>query len=160
MQRVKKKALLKILAKFISLINMASKAFIDTSAWIAYYLSDDRHHIKIKNLLKGLIVNKATICTSNDVIDETVTRLIYTTHSRFVKKFIAFISESIKGGNLVQFWVDDQVQLEAFDLSVKFLEHKLSMTDCTTLVLLKRFSIDSLVSMDSDFTKVGVNTLP
>jgi len=139
---------------------MAYKAFIDTSAWIAYYLSNDKNHIKIKKLLKGLIVDKAIICTSNDIIDETVTRLIYMTHSRFVKKFVDFISDSIKGGNLVQFWVDDQVQLEAFALSVKFLEHKLSMTDCTTVVLLGRFSVDSLVSLDSDFRKVGVNTLP
>lgn len=139
---------------------MAYKAFIDTSAWIAYYLSDDKNHIKIKKLLKELIADRAIICTSNDVIDETVTRLIYTTHPRFIKKFVDFIGESIKGGNLAQFWVDDQVQLDAFALAVKFLEHKLSMTDCTTLVLLKRFNIDSLISLDSDFRKVGINTLP
>jgi len=139
---------------------MAYKAFVDTSAWVAYYLSDDKNHIRIKNLLKGLIVDKAVICTSNDVVDETVTRLIYMTRPRFVKEFIDFIGESIKGGNLVQFWVDDQLQLEAFALTVKFLEHKLSMTDCTTLAVLKRFNIDSIVSLDSDFRKVGVNTIP
>lgn len=139
---------------------MAYKAFVDTSAWIAYYLSDDRHHLKIKKLLKGLILDKATICTSNDVIDETVTRLIYATNPRFARKFIDFIKKSIEGGNLAQFWVDDQLQMEAFDLAVKFIEHKLSLTDCTTIALLKRFNIDSVISLDSDFKKVGVKTLP
>ena len=139
---------------------MAYKAFIDTSAWIAYYLSNDKNHIKIKKLLKGLIADKAIICTSNDIIDETVTRLIYMTHPRFVKKFVDFISEGMKNGNLIQFWADDQVQLEALELTVKYLEHELSMTDCTTIVHIRRFNIDSLVSLDSDFRKVGVSTLP
>lgn len=139
---------------------MARKAFIDTSAWVAYYLSDDKHHVEVKKLLEGLIADKIIICTSNDVIDETVTRLIYSTSGRFVKNFIDFISKSISAGNLLEFWADDQAQQEAFDLAVKFIEHKLSLTDCTTIVLLKRFNIDSLISLDSDFRKVGINTYP
>jgi len=139
---------------------MAKKAFIDTSAWVAYYLSDDKNHLKIKIFLEGLISDRVIICTSNDVVDETVTRLIYSSSRKFVKYFIDFISESINTGNLLEFWVDDQVQQEALDLAVKFIEHKLSLTDCTTIVLLQRFNIDSLVSLDSDFRKVGINTLP
>ncbi|OGD85907.1 hypothetical protein A2164_02995 [Candidatus Curtissbacteria bacterium RBG_13_35_7] len=139
---------------------MAEKIFIDTSAWLAYYLSNDRNHLKIKKLLKGLIANKAIIYTSNDVIDETITRLIYTTHPRFVKKFVDLLKAGIKTGNLIELWVDELLQQEAFELAIKFSEHKLSLTDCTIIILVKRFNINLLVSLDSDFKKVGVNVLP
>src|SRR3990167_4242769 len=139
---------------------MADKIFIDTSVWLAYYLSDDRDHLKIKKLLEELIADKAIIYTSSDVIDETVTRLIYTTSPRFVKKFIDFINAGITTGNPIQLWIDEQSQQDAFEFVVKFLEHKLSLTDCTTIVLLKRFNINTLITLDSDFRKVGFNVLP
>ena len=139
---------------------MADRAIIDTSAWIAYYLSDDKYHSKIKKILKELIANKIVICTSNDIVDETVTRLIYTTNPRIVKKFIDFTRESLRTKNLIELWIDEQLQQEALALTLKFSEHKLSLTDCTTIALLNRFNIGSLVTLDSDFRKVGISVIP
>src|SRR3989344_6002158 len=136
---------------------MADRAIIDTSAWIAYYLSDDKYHSKIKKILKELIANKIVICTSNDIVDDTVTRLIYTTNPRIVKKFIDFTRESLRTKNLIELWIDEQLQQEALALTLKFSEHKLSLTDCTTIALLNRFNIGSLVTLDSDFKKVGIS---
>ena len=138
---------------------MADRAIIDTSAWIAYYLSDDKYHSKIKKILKELIANKIVICTSNDIVDETVTRLIYTTNPRIVKKFIDFTRESLRTKNLIELWIDEQLQQEALALTLKFSEHKLSLTDCTTIALLNRFNIGSLVTLDSDFKKVGISVI-
>ena len=138
---------------------MADRAIIDTSAWIAYYLSDDKYHSKIKKILKELIANKIVICTSNDIVDETVTRLIYTTNPRIVKKFIDFTRESLRTKNLIELWIDEQLQQEALALTLKFSEHKLSLTDCTTIALLNRFNIGFLVTLDSDFKKVGISVI-
>ncbi len=135
------------------------RIFIDTSAWMAYYLSDEPDHIQIKNLIKGLIKKHINIITSNDVIDETVTNLIYT-NPKVVKKFIDFIIEGTKTQALLQFWVDEQIQSEGFELVQKFSEHKLSLTDATSIALIKKFSIESVMSLDADFTKVGIPTLP
>ncbi|OGE64222.1 hypothetical protein A3I48_03810 [Candidatus Daviesbacteria bacterium RIFCSPLOWO2_02_FULL_36_7] len=139
---------------------MASKIFVDTSAWISYLGSDQPRHINIKNLIKRFIKDGVVICTSNDVIDETVTRFIYDTNIKTTEQFINLIKDSIAKNNLVQLWVDEQVQAEAFEIVEKFAEHKLSLTDATTIVLMKRFNIDSIISLDSDFRKVGIKTLP
>lgn len=139
---------------------MANKVFVDTSAWIAYLGSDQPKHIKIKNLIKQFIKDGVVLCTSNDVVDETTTRFIYDTNIKITQRFISLIKDSIAKNNLVQLWVDEQVQAEAFEVLIKFAEHKLSLTDATSIVLMKRFNIDSIISLDSDFRKVGIKTLP
>ena len=139
---------------------MAYKIFVDTSAWISYLGSDQPRHINIKNLIKKYIKDGAVICTSNDVIDETTTRLIYDTNIKIAEKFINLIKGGIKNHSLVQLWVDEEIQNEAFDSVQKFSEHKLSLTDATTIVLVKRFNIESIITLDSDFTKVGLRVLP
>lgn len=135
------------------------KVFIDTSAWMAYYLSDEPDHIRIKNLIKRYTKEKAEIVTSNDILDETVTNFIYL-KPQIADKFIGFISKSIATNSLTQLWVDEEIQGEAFMIVQKFSEHKLSLTDATSIVLIKRFSIESVISLDSDFKKVGIPTLP
>ena len=139
---------------------MAYKTFVDTSAWISYLGSDQPRHINIKNLIKQLIKDHLTICTSNDVIDETATRLIYDTNVKIAGKFIYLIKEGIKNNVIIQLWVDEEIQNEAFGLVEKFSEHKLSLTDATTIALVNRFKIESIVTLDSDFTKVGLRALP
>lgn len=139
---------------------MAKKVFIDTSAWISYSLTNQPKHSTIKKLLRQFIKGGAMICTSNDVIDETVTRLVYSTNPLIVKKFIDFIKQAIATKSLNQLWVGEEIQTEAFNLVSKFSEHKLSLTDSTTIALMKYFGIEQVLSLDSDFKKVGVSTLP
>ncbi|MBI3290077.1 putative toxin-antitoxin system toxin component, PIN family [Candidatus Microgenomates bacterium] len=67
---------------------MARRVFVDTSAWISYCLTRQPKHSTVKSLIKHLSKDKITICTSNDIIDETVTRLIYNANIEVVQKFI------------------------------------------------------------------------
>ena len=136
------------------------KVFIDTSAWISYSLSGQPKHSTIKNLVKKLVKNNVMICTSNDVIDETITRLIYDTDIKTAEKFVNLIKDGRETNNLVQLWIDEEIQNEAFRLVQKFAEHKLSLTDATSIALVKKYSIESVISLDSDFAKVGIPTLP
>lgn len=139
---------------------MAQKVFIDTSAWISYSLSRQPKHSTIKDLVKKLIKDGVIILTSNDVVDETATRLIYDTDAKTAQKFIELIKKGVTSNNLIQLWVDEEIQTEAFKIMEKFSEHKLSLTDATTIALVKKFNIASVISLDSDFAKVGISTLP
>lgn len=136
------------------------KVFIDTSAWISYSLFNQPKHSTIKSLIKQLIKDGAIIYTSNDIVDETVTRLLYDTDIKTTNKFIEFIKEGVKNNSFFQLWGDEVIQLEAFELVQKFSEHKLSLTDTTSIALIKKYSIESVISLDSDFVKVGISTLP
>lgn len=135
------------------------QVFIDSSAWIAYYLSDEPDHVRVKNLIKGLVKEGKVIIISNDIIDETVTFLIY--HKPLLAiKFIDFIKKALLTGNITQLWVDEEIQDEAFEIVQKFAEHKLSLTDATTIALVKKYSIQSIISLDSDFAKIKAPLFP
>lgn len=139
---------------------MVHKVFIDTSAWISYSLSKQPKHSTIEKLIKQFIKEGTTIYTSNDVIDETVTRLIYDTDIKIVQRFINLTNKGGQNNNFTQLWVDIDIQVEAFELVQKYAEHKISLTDATSIALMKKFSIESVISLDSDFIKVGISTLP
>jgi len=134
--------------------------FVDASAWIAYFLYGEPQHDQVKELLVKIIKEGATISTSCDVIDETVTRLITSTNLKLTKKFIEYIKEGIKIGALVEFFTDEQIQEEAFGLIVKFAEHQLSLTDSTSVVFFRRYKMKAIVTLDQDFVKVGIPTKP
>ncbi|OGG21439.1 hypothetical protein A3D03_02935 [Candidatus Gottesmanbacteria bacterium RIFCSPHIGHO2_02_FULL_40_13] len=136
------------------------KVFVDTSAWIAYFSRDDAHHAAVFQAFNSAIEEKSVICTSNYVFDETVTRLLYDASWNYTSKFINFITQSVTGRSIVKLWVDEQIEVEALGVVEKYHEHKLSFTDATTVVLVKNFKIDSILSLDSDFVKLGLSVLP
>lgn len=136
------------------------KVFVDTSAWIAYFSRDDAYHSTVLQAFKSAIEEKNVICTSSYVFDETVTRLIYDASWYYASAFIKFISKSVETKSIVKLWVDEQVEKEALVVVEKYHEHKLSFTDATTVVLAKHFKIDSILSLDLDFVKLGLSVLP
>lgn len=139
---------------------MTKKVFIDTSAWIAYSLKGEPDHVKIKQLIYGLTKEGSIVCTSNDVIDEVVTRLVTSTTYSITKGFIEFVERSVNFGSLIQFWTDEKIQKDGFKLVEKYFEHGISLTDATSIALMGLYKIDAIISLDSDFKKVGIRTLP
>ncbi|MBU1088831.1 PIN domain-containing protein, partial [Patescibacteria group bacterium] len=108
---------------------MKHKIFVDTCAWLAHFLKNDINHKIAKNFLKQEIKKNSLICTSNYVIDEAVTRLRYDSGWPNTSKFIEFIKNSIKSNCLIEFFVDEQIELDSFNLLKKYTDKKLSLTD-------------------------------
>lgn len=137
-----------------------NKIFIDTSAWIAYSLVKDQAHQQILDLIKPNLSSGNIVYTSNYIVDETITRLVYDTNWSITTKFIQFIDKSVNSRFLNRLWVDEQVEKDAMEFLKKYSDHKLSFTDVTTAVLVKHFGINTIITLDSDFTKIGLSTLP
>jgi len=135
------------------------KVFIDSSAWIALVSFADKSHQKIDDDFKILVENHARIFTSNDIVDETVTRLAYDLGWRKAQKFVERVQELIANGNLIQLWTDEKIQQDAFEILAKFDDQKLSLTDATTVVIMQRFKLDAVLTLDSDFEKIGISTI-
>jgi predicted nucleic acid-binding protein len=53
------------------------KLFVDTSAWAAYYDSSDRWHTAAKEAITSLVDQRVTFVTTDYVLDETITLLVY-----------------------------------------------------------------------------------
>lgn len=137
---------------------MTTKVFIDTTVWISFTLRGERHHERSVALMKQAIRSRDTLFTSNDIIDETVTRLLYSSGFGIAKKFYTLLQENIKKRLVAQLWTDEVMQVDAWNLLAKFREHKLSLTDAMSIALMKRFHIDSIMTFDSDFRNVGITT--
>lgn len=141
-------------------MNDRQKIFIDSSAWIALSSKDDKNYRRITDFFSKIISDGAVFFTSNDIIDETVTRLVYDVGFSKAQKFIEEIRVNIRKKGLVQFWTDEQIQEEAFAILKKYHDHELSMTDATTVAIMKRFNLDAVLTLDSDFKKIGTPSLP
>ncbi|MBI3290078.1 hypothetical protein HYZ78_01650 [Candidatus Microgenomates bacterium] len=70
------------------------------------------------------------------------------------------MKSGLEKGAIVQLWTNEEIQNEAFGVVQKYAEHKLSLTDATTIALVRRFNIERVISLDSDFVKVGIATSP
>jgi hypothetical protein len=139
---------------------MYRKLFIDSSFWINLALKGEPHHEEAVDFFKISINEGRALFTSNDVVDETVTRLFYRSGFRIAKDFYEIFQDNVRRGLLTQLWTDEQLQVEAWEILKKFREHKLSLTDATSVALIERFRLDAITSFDQDFKKIGITTLP
>lgn len=133
---------------------------MDTSAWLSFILSNDKSHEQIDAKIKELYTDRAIIYTTNDIVDETVTRLVYDKNLLIAKKFITLLDEGIEERTIIQLWTDEVIQREAFLLLAKYSDHELSLTDATSAVIFSRYNIDAILTLDSDFIKIGLPCLP
>ena len=136
------------------------KLIIDSSFWLTLVLENELNHEKIKMIFEEELERGTILYTTNDIIDETVTRMVYDNNLPTTEKFLNFLHQSIQKNALTQLWTDEQIQEEAFTVLKKYHEHKLSMTDATTVAIMKRFRLDAVLTLDSDFKKVGLPSLP
>ena len=140
---------------------MPNKVFVDSSAWIAYFVPTQPDHLGFKKLFSQLITNHAFFHTSNDIIDESYTRLRYDLGYHVANKFIINTKKSLLNKSLIQLWTDENIQFEAFNLLDKYQDHDLSLTDATTAILMKRFQINSILTLDfKHFTTLGFEVYP
>lgn len=136
------------------------KFLIDSSAWLAFLLENEQDHKEVVGFIDEKTRDRDQFITTNDIVDETVTRLIYGKNRRVADKFIVLLEQGTKDKSIIQLWTDEQIQKAAYELLTKFSDQRLSLTDATSIVILRRFNLDGIISLDSDFKKVGVATFP
>ena len=130
------------------------RAFVDTSAWYAFADSRTSSHARIKSLLSS---SKSGLVTSDDVFDETVTLL----RSRHGFEPARRIGVALRQGLLARVEpVHHADREEAWALFCRRSDQRLSLTDCTSFMLMRRMGLEIAISLDEDFRSLGVRTLP
>lgn len=134
------------------------KVFLDTSAFIAYFVKQDTHHEKVINKYNFYRKNKALFLTSNYIVDELLTW--FSSHQ--TKHFTEVLIEALEGvateGEIKTLYVDELIANKAVPIFLKFADHKISFTDATTYVLYKDFAIDEIFTLDADFRRIRAKT--
>lgn len=134
------------------------KIFIDTSAFISYFLKRDILNIQAIEKFNFYKKQNAIFLTSNYVLDELFT-WFSTRKTKFsVEKIINAISEMQETRSIQIFYIDKFICGKAEKVLLKFSEHKISFTDATTYVLYKDFQFDEVFTFDSDFKKMRIAT--
>lgn len=136
------------------------KVFIDTSAYIALFIASEIHHQKVKRCYQHYRKQRALFFTSDYILDELFTRLLYDFGKHATTRVINLLNKSVANEEIKLFQVDQTVFQKAITLMLKYADQKISFTDATSIVLYKTFAVDEMFTLDSDFKKVGLKVQP
>lgn len=124
--------------------------FLDTGFLLALKNKDDKNFDGAQSWMKKFLKNEfGQIYTSTFVFDELVTlALVKIKRPDFAKNIGEYILKSSKI-NLIYFTDEDFEK--SWELFQKFIEKRLSFTDCTILVQCERLRCNFLATFDGHF---------
>jgi len=121
---------------------------------LARYLRRDQYHQEAIRLWKELEASKKSICTSNFVIDETITLLARKANGNYaVEKAKIIFSSNV----LEIIRVDERLELQAVRLFEKYADQNISFTDCVSFAIMRQNNIVDTFSFDKHFIYAGFN---
>lgn len=126
--------------------------FIDTGAFISYFLAADQYHEKSCMLWQGIQKKRIRCFTSNFVLDETLTLLGRKANYSFAAECAHVIySSEVFSIMRPQF----EEELAAIKLFEKYADQKVSFTDCISFILMKKHKLTKVFTFDKHFLIAG-----
>ena len=123
--------------------------FVDTGAWYASVIVDDENHHAAR---KWLEANVSTLCTTDYILDETLTLLKARGHSAIALE----IGEMFFRGELAELVaVSESDMRQAWQIFRQFRDKDRSFTDCTSKAVMERLNIARSFSFDHHFRQFG-----
>lgn len=134
-----------------------NRAFCDTSFFFASLYPNDSNYYKAGEILNYCQENKITLCTTWDIISETVTLLRYRASYNLAVKFIDIVRPK-----LLIVTYDDSVRLEAEKVFKKLSRDKrLSFCDAVSYVIITLLLDNiSCFTFDKDFRSLRLTVYP
>ena len=136
---------------------MRDAIFVDSGAYIAFCAANDQHHEEAVAQFAAIEKEKRSMLTSTDIVDEAVT---------LVKKWAGQEAATELGERLQSdvstriFQIDAAVRRDAWKLFKTYDDKSFSLTDCTAMVVMKRYGVTEIFSFDREFEKVGLKRVP
>ena len=123
--------------------------FVDTSAWFAAIVPDDRNYEIVQKWLES---NSDQLLTTDYVIDETLTLL----KARGEYRYAIELGAHFFGGELaIVAKVENGDLLRAWELFRDYSDKEWSFTDCTSKVVMERLGVKTALAVDHHFTQFG-----
>jgi predicted nucleic acid-binding protein len=134
----------------------ANRAFCDTSFFFASLYPKDINYERAGQILSEALTQRIFLCTTWDIISETVTLLLYRFNSRAAIRFLDEIKPALR-----IIYYDDSVREEAERIFRLFSKNKsLSFCDAVSYVVVKTILEDMVcISFDEDFSRLGLNLI-
>ncbi len=128
------------------------KVFVDTSAWVAYFDKKGTNHENALNIWQQLKRERAILCTTDYILDETLTLLKIRAGS---DASLIAVNAIIKSPSTEVIWVKEKLFMGALKLFEKYKDQRFSFTDCISFEVMKISNIQKAFAFDVDFLKSG-----
>jgi len=131
--------------------------FVDTWGFKAFIDRKEPKHSEVKQLLEKVWKKGDFVYTSDYIMDETITLISYKLDFDKLKKFIVTSDAAIEKGYIRLL----RVLPEDFDKGKKFKmkykdKLKISFTDITSAMLMKKHNITDIITEDKHFREIGM----
>lgn len=131
--------------------------FVDTSAWSAFYDASDQWHSVASEVVASLVNTPVTFVTTDYVLDETITLLLYHAGRRHA---IAFGDATQRSRQVKIVRIDAALWSEAWQLFKQYDDKSWAFTDCTSFVVMKRMGLSQAFAFDNHFEQAGFQLWP
>lgn len=130
------------------------KVFFDTGVFIALLIKKELDHDRVVEKYTVYRRQNAQMYTSDYILAELWTWCSRSLNSTQTKSIMDATDAMATLGQLTILPVDTNVFKRAQSMLLKYFEHRLSLVDCTTVVLVRDFHMDEIFTLDSDFRKL------
>lgn len=132
--------------------NNSQLVFIDTSFFKAFFDSRDEFHQKAIRIWKNLEKKKASLLTTNCILDESFTLIRVRCTLQVAIKLRYLLHRYSSVISIERITIEDEASVwQWFEKDWS----KLSFTDCVSFAVMKRLEITDVVTFDKHFEKAG-----
>ena len=129
--------------------------FVDTSALLALLDADQPHHAEVIDAWSRSIDQAERLFTSNYVLVESYALI----QRRLGLEALRAFSDVLVPA-LTPLWVDEALHEAALAALFAANRRKLSLVDCASFELMRRYRLRAALALDHDFARQGFAVLP
>jgi uncharacterized protein len=131
--------------------------FVDTGAWYAIQVPNDRWHPEAVRVLKSIVAQGIPLVTTNLVVGETYTLLVTTHGPQAALRFIDGLERSTR---LERAHLDEKTEAEGWALLRRYDDQRFSFVDATSFALMRRRRLGRAFAFDRHFAAAGFVRVP
>lgn len=125
---------------------------MDTGAFYARYVKQDDHHREALKIWSKITDKKMGCITSNFVLSELITLLVY----RFGSASALTAAKEIYTSHAIQkVSIEQEQEIKALTWMEKYEDQDFSMTDCTSFVVMQEMELTHAFTFDKHFRIAG-----
>jgi predicted nucleic acid-binding protein len=134
--------------------------FVDTGGWVALAIEKDHLHARAAEFGAELARSRAPLVTTNYVLSEAYTRVLYEVGHAEAMLFDARIQELLKSRRLEVVWISPEVHAQALAIFRKYADQTFSVTDCASFVVARKRALREVFGFDQSFSTMGLILRP
>lgn len=129
------------------------RVFVDTSAFFAHLVAEDRHHPQARALFERAARESWTLVTTNAVVSETYT--LIRVRARNGRELAVAFLDDIRDGLCAVERVGPIDEARAMDLLRQYGDKSFSFCDALSFMAIERLGLTDALAFDEDFRSYG-----